>query len=121
MLIREELREYTRRLMREAHERGAPVIRPCFYEFPHDPASWEIEQQYMYGDKYLCCPVLEQGQRKMKVYLPPLTKGYGSPSPAAMYTAADWKSRLTVRLIQCLCSPERDLEDQTPTSVDEPA
>ena len=72
MLIREELRTYTRGLMREAHERGTPVIRPCFYEFPHDPASWEVEQQYMYGDKYMCCPVLEPGQTKMKVYLPPL-------------------------------------------------
>ncbi|KAH8901618.1 hypothetical protein GQ53DRAFT_815075 [Thozetella sp. PMI_491] len=75
MLIREELRDYTRGLMREAHERGTPVIRPCFYVFPYDAACWEIEEQYMYGDKYLCAPVMKFGQRKIKVYLPVLKSG----------------------------------------------
>lgn len=34
--IREELREYARGLMREAHEKGTPVMRTLFYEFPQD-------------------------------------------------------------------------------------
>lgn len=75
MFIREDLRDYTRKLMREAHERGTPVMRPCFYEFPHDAVCWTIERQYMYGDRYLCCPVMEPGQRRMSVYLPSLVKG----------------------------------------------
>ncbi|KFY26307.1 hypothetical protein V493_04180 [Pseudogymnoascus sp. VKM F-4281 (FW-2241)] len=70
MLLREELREYTRGLMREAHEKGTPVIRTCFYEFPEDPKSWEVDDQYMYGDKYLCAPVLQAGCTSRKVYLP---------------------------------------------------
>lgn len=56
--------------MRAAHEKGSPVIRPLFYEFPKDLKAWEIEDQYMYGDKYLCCPVLYPDRRKMAVYLP---------------------------------------------------
>lgn len=56
--------------MRAAHEKGSPVIRPLFYEFPRDPKAWEIEDQYLYGDKYLCCPVLYPNRRKQKVYLP---------------------------------------------------
>ncbi|KPM42180.1 putative family 31 glucosidase ORF2 [Neonectria ditissima] len=72
MAIREELRGYTRGLMREAHEKGSPVIRTLFYEFPADPAAWDVERQYMYGDKYLCCPVLEPGTATMSVYLPVL-------------------------------------------------
>ncbi|KAI1326487.1 glycosyl hydrolases family 31-domain-containing protein [Xylariaceae sp. FL0255] len=72
MLIREELRDYTRGLMREAHEKGTPVIRPLFYEFPKDEKSWEITTQYMFGVRYLCCPVLKPGIREMSVYLPPL-------------------------------------------------
>ncbi|KAK4580079.1 hypothetical protein LTR86_000281 [Recurvomyces mirabilis] len=68
--IREQLREYTRSLMTEAHEKGTPVIRPLFFEFPKDKRSWQIEQQYMYGHKYLVAPVLEAKQRKMTVYLP---------------------------------------------------
>jgi alpha-D-xyloside xylohydrolase len=70
MLLREEMREYTRGLMREAHEKGTPVIRTCFYEFPEDPKCWEVDDQYMYGDKYLCAPVLRAGCTSRKVYLP---------------------------------------------------
>ncbi|KAH7089637.1 glycosyl hydrolases family 31-domain-containing protein [Paraphoma chrysanthemicola] len=75
MTIREDLRPYTRRLMKEAHEKGSPVMRTLFYEFPEDPKCWEIEEQYMYGDKYLCCPVLKEGAKEMSVYLPQIPEG----------------------------------------------
>ncbi|KAH7010082.1 glycosyl hydrolases family 31-domain-containing protein [Ilyonectria destructans] len=73
--IREQLRDYTRTLMREAHERGTPIMRPLFYEFPDDNKCWEISTQYMYGDKYLVCPVLGPEVKNMEVYLPPLEIG----------------------------------------------
>ncbi|KAK6222880.1 hypothetical protein LQW54_000690 [Pestalotiopsis sp. IQ-011] len=75
MGIREQMRDYTRELMRQAHESGAPIMRTLFYEFPLDKKSWEVSEQYMYGDKYLCCPVLEAGKTRLSVYLPPLTEG----------------------------------------------
>ncbi|OJJ44145.1 hypothetical protein ASPZODRAFT_72514 [Penicilliopsis zonata CBS 506.65] len=68
--IRETLREYTRSLMREAHQHGTPVMRTCFFEFPQDPLAWEVEDQYLYGSEYLCAPVLQPGQRERSVYLP---------------------------------------------------
>ncbi|OBT84594.1 hypothetical protein VE02_06354 [Pseudogymnoascus sp. 03VT05] len=70
MLMREEMRDYTRALMKQAHEKGTPVMRPLFYDFPGDGKTWEVEDQYMYGNKYLCCPVLAAGLRKRLVYLP---------------------------------------------------
>lgn len=70
MKIREDMRDYTRGLMKQAHEKGTPVMRTLFYEFPGDQKCWEVEDQYMYGDKYLCSPVLKDGQRKRSVYLP---------------------------------------------------
>ncbi|OBT79745.1 hypothetical protein VF21_01415 [Pseudogymnoascus sp. 05NY08] len=70
MLLREEMREYARGLMREAHEKGTPVIRTCFYEYPEDRKCWEVDDQYMYGDKYLCAPVLQAGCVSRTVYLP---------------------------------------------------
>lgn len=76
MQIREELREYTRRLMKEAHEKGSPVMRTLFYEFPGDEKVWEVDEQFMYGDRYLCCPVLRAGARKMTVYLPAVDGGW---------------------------------------------
>ena len=57
-------------MMREAHEKGTPVMRTLFYEFPDDQRAWEEEETYMYGNKYLCAPVLEAGQKTAKVYLP---------------------------------------------------
>ncbi|KAJ5808243.1 Glycosyl hydrolase [Penicillium riverlandense] len=70
MTLREELRDYTRSLMQEAHQDGSPVMRTLFYEFPDDPECWKTEDEYMYGCKYLCAPVLHPGQKIRKVYLP---------------------------------------------------
>jgi alpha-D-xyloside xylohydrolase len=68
--IREYLRPYTRDLMRQAHEKGTPVVRPLFYEFPADERAWKAEDQYMFGFKYLCAPVLQPKVTTRKVYLP---------------------------------------------------
>ena len=70
VLLREKLRDYTRSLMTEAHEKGSPVMRTTFYEFPEDPAAWDAVDTYMYGPKYLVAPVLHAGQTKRSVYLP---------------------------------------------------
>ncbi len=70
MTIREQLRDYTRDLMRLAHEKGTPVMRTLFYEFPDDEVCWNIEDQYLYGDKYLVAPILEAGMTSRKVYFP---------------------------------------------------
>ncbi|KAH8646811.1 alpha-xylosidase [Xylariales sp. PMI_506] len=70
MALRETMRPYTRRLMAQAHDKGTPVMRTLFYEFPDDPQCWQIGQQYMFGDQYLCCPVMEPGITKLKIYLP---------------------------------------------------
>ena len=68
--IREELRDYTRGLMREASEKGVPVMRTCFFEFPDDETCWTLDDQFFYGDRYLVAPVFRPGQRKRAVYLP---------------------------------------------------
>ncbi len=47
--IRERMRDYTRELMRQAHEKGSPVMRTLFYEFPEDSACWDITDSYMFG------------------------------------------------------------------------
>lgn len=68
--IREELRPYIRVAMKQAHEKGTPIIRPLFYDFPEDIQCWEIEDAYMFGPEILVAPVTERGQRKKAVYLP---------------------------------------------------
>ena len=64
------MRPYIRTLMEAAHEKGTPVMRPLFYDFPEDKACWENESQYMFGPDILVAPVMERGQERKEVYLP---------------------------------------------------
>jgi len=68
--LRYKLRPYIRAAMAEAHEKGTPVIKPVFYDFPADKAAWNVEDQYLFGHDLLVCPVLEAGARTRSVYLP---------------------------------------------------
>ena len=56
--------------MKSAHENGTPPMRPLFFDFPEDPPTWDIDDQFMFGPDYLVAPVLEYGARVRKVYLP---------------------------------------------------
>lgn len=67
---REQMRPYTRELMKEAHEKGTPVMRTLFYMYPQDCACWDVEDEYMYGPDLLVAPVLHAGQTRRNVYLP---------------------------------------------------
>lgn len=68
--IREIMRPYTRELMREAHEKGTPVMRAMFYEFPQDEKCWELKDQYMFGSDLLVAPVVYENMTSREVYLP---------------------------------------------------
>jgi alpha-D-xyloside xylohydrolase len=70
MFMRERLKPYIKKLMEAAHEKGTPPMRPLFYDFPDDPAAWEVEDQYMFGPDILVAPILGMGQRERRVYLP---------------------------------------------------
>lgn len=68
--IREKLRPYITGLMEEAHEKGTPVMRTMFYEFPDDRQAWEDKPQYMFGPELLIAPITAEGQHSINVYLP---------------------------------------------------
>ncbi len=70
MFLRERMRPYLTDLMKEAHEKGDPVIRTMFYEFPEDPMAWETDDQFMLGSEVLVAPVLYENMREREVYLP---------------------------------------------------
>jgi alpha-D-xyloside xylohydrolase len=56
--------------MRIAHEKGTPMMRPLFYDFPGDLACWDVSDQYMFGPDYLVAPIVYPGARERAVYLP---------------------------------------------------
>ncbi|MDR3192006.1 MAG: glycoside hydrolase family 31 protein [Treponema sp.] len=68
--LRERLRPYIAAQMKAAHEKGSPVMRPLFYDFPDDKTAWEIEDAFMFGPNYLVAPILYEGQRERRLYLP---------------------------------------------------
>ncbi|HIY57044.1 MAG TPA: glycoside hydrolase family 31 protein [Candidatus Tetragenococcus pullicola] len=70
ILIRESLRDYTRELMREASEKGTPVMRTMFYDFPEDVITWDLDTQYMYGSDILVAPIVEEKATERWIYLP---------------------------------------------------
>jgi alpha-D-xyloside xylohydrolase len=76
LFLRERLRPYVMELMRRAHEDGTPPMRPLFYDFPADAGCWEIEDQFMFGPDLLVAPVLFEGARSRRVYLPAGTDWY---------------------------------------------
>lgn len=67
---REAMRPYVKEQMVKAHEKGTPVIRPLFYDYPDDKKCWEIEDEYMFGPDILVAPILFEGQTSREVYLP---------------------------------------------------
>ncbi len=68
--IRFGMKDYIKSVMNEASRNGSPVIRTMFYEFPNNEICWNIDDQYMFGEKYLVAPVLYQGVAERGVYLP---------------------------------------------------
>ncbi len=68
--LRKHMKPYIMELMKAAHEKGTPVMRPLFYDVPSDMKSWDIEDEYMFGPDVLVAPVLYAGETERKVYLP---------------------------------------------------
>lgn len=68
--IRETMRDYTRGLMKEAHEKGTPVMRTLFYEFPQDEKCWDITDEYLFGGDVLVAPIVQPKATSRTVYLP---------------------------------------------------
>ena len=70
IFLREKMRPYVRSLMKAAHEKGTPVIRPLFYDYPADKKCWDIGDEYMFGPDVLVAPILYEDVRERQVYLP---------------------------------------------------
>lgn len=70
VMLRERLRPYIKKHMEIASEKGHPVMRPMFFEFPDDEACYDLGGQYMFGGDILFAPITEQGETQKRVYLP---------------------------------------------------
>ena len=70
MMLRERLRPYIMAQMKLASDRGLPPMRPVFFDFSDDPATYDIEDQFLFGADLLIAPIVTYRARSRDVYLP---------------------------------------------------
>jgi alpha-glucosidase len=54
----------------EATQKGYPLLRTLFFEYPQDRIAWDIEDEYFFGSKLLVAPLFEDNATGRDVYLP---------------------------------------------------
>jgi sulfoquinovosidase len=69
-LVHCALRPLFMTLSDEAQKTSTPILRHMMLEFPDDPQTYSLSDQYMLGATYLVAPVLEQGATTRSVYFP---------------------------------------------------
>lgn len=53
----------------QSRSSGLPMLRSLVLEWTDDPAAWSVPDQYMFGDAFLVCPIVNEGGER-NVYLP---------------------------------------------------
>ncbi len=71
--LKYRLMPYVYAQAKDCSEHGLPMVRALFVEFPEDPGSWQVDDEYLYGSSILVAPLLHQGATAREVYLPPGT------------------------------------------------
>ena len=67
--MRYELMPYIFAQAKHCSETGLPMMRALFVEYPEDPGSWLIDDQYLFGSDILVAPLFENVEER-SVYLP---------------------------------------------------
>ena len=68
--LRKKLKPYIAQLAQEAADKGTPIMRPMFFEFPQDENCFKLDDQYMFGSDILFAPIYKYGETERTVYLP---------------------------------------------------
>jgi alpha-glucosidase len=61
---------YRKQLMQEAADKGYPICRPLFLEFPNDANTYNLKYQFMIGSELLVAPIVDPNKTAVNVYLP---------------------------------------------------
>lgn len=68
--LKYQLFPYLYTYSRIAHDKGLPITRGLFMEYPNDKEAEKIDNQFVFGEELLVAPVLKKGERVKRVYLP---------------------------------------------------
>ena len=70
IMLRERLKPYIKKHLDIASEKGIPIMRPMFFDYPNDEVCYTLGGQYLFGDDIIFAPITEQGKTEKRVYLP---------------------------------------------------
>ena len=68
--LRYQLLPHIYNVMVDSSATGLPAMRPLVLEYPDDPATWNLDDQFLFGSDLLIAPVLHEAVRERDVYLP---------------------------------------------------
>ena len=71
--LKYKLMPYVYAQAKDSSEHGLPMVRALFVEFPDDPGSWNVDDEYLYGSQMLVAPLMHESETSRAVYLPPGT------------------------------------------------
>jgi alpha-D-xyloside xylohydrolase len=69
--LKYKLMPYVYAQAKDCSERGLPMVRALFVEFPDDPGSWNVDDEYLFGSSILVAPLMRENETGRDVYLPP--------------------------------------------------
>ncbi len=64
------LKDYISFLSKEATEKGYPIVRHPYLNYPEDKNTYDLKYQFMLGEDILVLPVLGKGESKVEGYFP---------------------------------------------------
>ncbi len=68
--LKYQLFPYIYTYAREAHDKGWPLMRALLLEYPQDPETFYINDQFLFGKELLVAPVVKKGAVNRRVYFP---------------------------------------------------
>ena len=68
--LRVSLGDYIHEQLAIASATGVQLNRYLWHDFPEDVATWDMQDEYMFGSDYLVAPVVEQHTLSREVYFP---------------------------------------------------
>jgi len=71
--LKYRLMPYVYAQAKDSSMHGLPMVRALFVEFPDDPGSWTVDDEYLYGSSMLVAPLMHEHETSRAVYLPPGT------------------------------------------------
>jgi alpha-glucosidase len=68
--LRYEFITYLYNLMRHSSQNGEPVIRPLFYHYQQDENTHNINDQFLFGENIMVCPIVRPKTDRRMIYIP---------------------------------------------------